>query len=157
MLTKAPFIPTVIALTLCLSVSSCDVVSSPVLCNGFGEAIYVTTEWKGSDRMGTATITSSQCKALDVISADKLTTSDEFRAPDGYVGIVRAFSVSNELRGRYLVPARMNLGGLGQHSPRWLINREGLFHVAYDLEPDWKNNVAVIQKSATISLPNTAR
>lgn len=150
-------IQAVIALALCVSVSSCDVASSPVLCNGFGESISVITEWRGSNRMGTATIAPSQCKTLEVISTDKLDTPDEFRATDGYVGIVRVLSISNKLIGRYLVPTRMDLGGLGHHSPHWLINREGFFHIAVELEPNWTNNVAAIQKSASISLPNSSK
>lgn len=145
-----------IAMVLCISVSSCDVGYSPALCNGFGETVYVAAVWQAGNRRGTATINSSECKALDVISTDKQDIPDEFRAPDGYVGVIRVFSVSNELLGRYLVPTHMALWGLGR-SPHWLINREGVFHIAGDLESNWGNNIAAIQKRASAALANSTR
>ena len=144
------------ALALGVSVSACDVAHSPVLCNGFGETIYLTTVWRGGNKLVTTTFASGQCKALEAFPTDKQDISDEFRALDDYVGIIRAFSVSGEVVGIYRVPTRTNLGGLS-HSPHWLVNSEGCFHIAEDLESNWRNNIAAIQKSTSVFLPNSSR
>jgi len=145
------------ALALCISVSSCDVDYSPLFCNGFSDTVYVTAVWKGGNKSGTAIINSSECKALDVISTEQQDIADEFRATEGYVGIIRVSSVSSELIGRYLVPSHMALRGLGRHSSHWLLSREGLFHIARELESNWENNIEAIQKQTTADLQNSIR
>lgn len=143
------------ALAMGASFSACDVAHSPVICNGFGEAIHLTAVWRGYNKLMTTTFAPGQCTALEAFPTDKQDSSSGFKTLDGYRGVVHVFSVSSEIVGIYRVPIRTNLGGLG-HSPHWLVNSEGCFHIAEELESDWKNNIATIQKNASVFFPNAS-
>lgn len=137
-------------------VASCDIAYSPMFCNGFEETVNVTVVWQGSDRRNIGTLNSSECKALDVSLAYERSSITKFTPVDGYGGAILIHSISGHLMGRYEVPTNTGLWAMG-HSPNWLISEEGFFHIAHDLESDWRNNVPAIQKRASLKLSNSVR
>ncbi len=143
---------------LCIPIASCDPLAPMLLCNGYGETVRVATAGNEGNRRGTAVISSGKCGELEYIQVSKEEISKESQTPAGFRGMILVYSVSQKMKGKYLVPSHRILDGMGTGSnPHYLVNSEGLFLIPNDLTPDWANKITSVQEKSVFSLPNSLR
>lgn len=69
-------------------------------------------------------------------------------------GSVTIFSLQNEVLGIYEGAANKATQVGLNHTPHWLISKDGFFHIPHDQASDWERSIDGIQKNAVVFFPN---
>lgn len=145
---------TVILLLICGLASSCDLAYLPELCNGFEQVVHVKAIWQESKRGASTTIDSKGCKTLSLVSSEAQDMREDSQFQRVSISKITIFSLQNEILAIYEGAADKAMRVGLNHTPHWLISKEGLFYMSHEQESDWERNIDGIQKKAVVFFPN---
>jgi len=131
-----------------LVLPSCDLMYSPVLCNGYNMPVVVTSVFGNNARKRITKISSGECKAEDPIVGAPRSDSNTLRNE------VTVEAVTGEIVARYSEQVNEYARSGRSFTPHWLLSDKGLFFIPRKFENNWQGNIPVIEKTGQFFIPN---